>query len=206
MSDSMGLREQLGMSKDPDFVIEVPPGWSRRDVTPDSMDAMLESLKKQFMQAHQPAMYSSMKRLVTEAFAGMKQSGAVGFYAPVDAPEGTLLMPASIIARIKRAEGGASLDSYVRTLIDQRGAEKLFEDARTLRYEERTIVPVEGQDFVNNSVTYLSPVPGSSRKRAVEFVASFISLPQDENLDWLAAQKALIDLCISSLRWRDSKN
>lgn len=202
----MGLREQLGMSKDPDFVIDLPEGWSRRDVTSDSMDAMLESLKSQFMRAHQPAMYTSMKRLVAEAFAGMKQSGAVGFYAPIDAPEGAFLMPASIIARIKRAEGGASLDSYVRTLIDQRSAEKLFGDPRTLRYEERTVVRVEGQEFVNNSVTYLSPIPGSSRKRAVEFVASLVSLPRDENEEWLAAQKSLIDLCVASLRWRDSKN
>lgn len=203
---SLGLREQLGMSKDPDFVIDVPEGWSRRDVTSDSMDSMLESLKTQFMRAHQPAMYASMKRLVGEAFAGMKQSGAVGFYAPVDAPEGTFLMPASIIVRIKRADGGASLDAYVRTLIDQRGAEKLFGDPRTLRFEERAVVRVEGQEFINNSVTYLSPIPGSSRKRAVEFVASLVSLPQDENQEWLAAQKSLIDLCIASLRWRESKN
>lgn len=203
---SMELREQLGMSKDPDFVIDVPEGWSRRDVTSDSMDSMLESLKSQFMRAHQPAMYTSMKRLVAEAFEGMKQSGAVGFYAPVDAPEGTFLMPASIIARIKRTEGGASLDSYVRSLIDQRGAEQLFGDPRILRYEERTAVRVEGDEFINNSVTYLSPIPGSSRKRAVEFVASLISLPRDENPEWLAGQKSLIDLCISSLRWRDSTN
>lgn len=204
MSGSMGLREQLGMSKDPDFVIDVPAGWSRRDVSSDSMDSMLESLKTQFMQAHQPAMYASMKRLVSEAFAGMKQSGAVGFYAPVDAPEGTFLMPASIIARIKRADGGASLDSYVRSLIDQRSAEQLFGDPRILRYEERTAVRVEGEEFINNSVTYLSPIPGSSRKRAVEFVASLISLPRDEDPEWLAGQKSLIDLCISSLRWRDA--
>lgn len=203
---SMELREQLGMSKDPDFVIDVPEGWSRRDVTSDSMDSMLESLKSQFMRAHQPAMYTSMKRLVAEAFEGMRQSGAVGFYAPVDAPEGTFLMPASIIARIKRTEGGASLDSYVRSLIDQRGAEQLFGDPRILRYEERTAVRVEGDEFINNSVTYLSPIPGSSRKRAVEFVASLISLPRDENPEWLAGQKSLIDLCISSLRWRDSTN
>lgn len=203
---AMGLREQLGMSKDPDFVIDVPTGWSKRDVTSDSMDSMLESLKTQFMRAHQPAMYTSMKRLVSEAFAGMKQSGAVAFYAPVDAPAGTFLMPASIIARVKRADGGTSLDSYVRTLIDQRSAEQLFGDPRILRYEERSIVPIEGEEFVNNSVTYLSPIPGSSRKRAVEFVASLISLPRDESQEWLAAQKSLIDLSIASLRWRDSKN
>lgn len=206
MSGMAGLREQLGLVSDPDFVIDLPAGWSRRDVTSDSMDSLLESLKRQFMQAHQPQMYGTMKRLVGEAFAGMKQSGAVAFYAPVDAPEGTFLMPVSIIARVRRAEGGSSLDSYVRQLIDQRSAKPLFEDMRTLRYEEKTEVRLEGEAFINNSVTYLTPIPGSSRKRAVEFVASLISSPRDENQEWLAGQKSLIDLCVSSLRWRAVKN
>lgn len=202
MSGTMGLREQLGLAKDPDFVIDLPSGWSRRDTGSDSMELLLESLKRQFMQAHQPQMYATMKRLVGEAFDGMRQTGAVAFYAPVDAPEGTFLMPASIIARIRRADGGASLDSYVRQLIEQRGATPLFDDRRTLRYEDKTEVRIEGEAFVNNSVTYLSPVPGSSRKRAVEFMASLISPTQGANADWLAAQKSLIDLCVSSLRWR----
>lgn len=206
MSGMMGLREQLGMSSDPDFVIDLPTGWSRRDTSADSMDSLLDSLKSQFMQAHQPQMYGTMKRLVGEAFAGMRQSGAVAFYAPVDAPKGTFLMPASIIARIRRAEGGASLDSYVRQLIDQRGAQPLFGETRILRYEEKTEVRLEGEVFVNNTVTYLTPVPRSSRKRAAEFVASLISAPQDDNQEWLAAQKSLIDLCVSSLRWRAVEN
>lgn len=206
MNGAMNLREQLGVSGDPDFVIELPSGWSRRDIGPDSMESMLESLKRQFMQAHQPKMYGAMKRLVGEAFDGMKQSGAIGFYAPVDAPEGTLIMPASIIARIRRGDAGAPLDGYVRSLIDQRNAKPLFDDARVLRYEESTEVRLEGETFVNNSVTYLSPIPGSARKRAVEFVASLISLPGSENPAWIAGQKSLIDLCIASLQWRESKN
>jgi glycerophosphoryl diester phosphodiesterase len=87
-------------------------------------------------------------------------------------------------------------------LIEQRGATPLFDDRRTLRYEDKKEVRIEDEVFVNNSVTYLSPVPGSSRKRAVEFMASLISPTQGANDDWLAAQKSLIDLCVSSLRWR----
>lgn len=206
MSGSMGLREQLGLAADPEFVIDLPSGWSRRDTGADSMELLLESLKTQFMQAHQPQMYATMKRLVGEAFDGMRQAGAVAFYAPIDAPAGSFSMPASIIARIRRAEGGTSLDSYVRQLIQQRGAVPLFGDPRTLRYEDKAEVRLEGEVLINNSVTYLTPVPGSSRKRAVEFVASLISPTQGENGDWVAAQKSLIDLCISSLRWRAVKS
>lgn len=200
------MREQLGMANDPDFVIDLPSGWSRRDTGSDSMELLLGSMKRQFMQAHQPQMYATMKRLVGEAFDGMRQTGATAFYAPVDTPETAFVMPASIIARIRRAEGGVSLDTYVRQLIEQRGATPLLGDPRTLRYEDKTDVRLEGEAFTNNSVTYLSPVPGSSRKRAVEFMASLISPAQGANDEWVAAQKSLIDLCISTLRWRAVKS
>lgn len=206
VSGLTNLREQLGLTGDPEFVIDLPAGWSRRDVNSGSEELLLASLKNQFMKAHQPQMYGPMKRLVSEAFEGMKKSGAIAFYAPLDAPKGTLLIPVSIVARVRRAEGGASLDSYVRTLIQQRSAEPLFDDARILRYEEKTEVRIEGEIFNNSSTTYLSPIPGSARKRAVEFVGSVISHPRDENADMISAQQSLVDICVRSLRWRVAKN
>lgn len=202
MTDKSSLREELNMPEAPDFEIELPPGWSRREVTPETLVDFTSSIKHNLMRAHQPQKYATMERLLRDAFDGMRQAGAFAFFAPIDPPEDAPMMSASILARIRRSQDGQSLDALARTLIRSHSATPLMGDARTLRYEEEKQVRIETETFVNHSITYLTPVPGAGRRRALELVASLvrpIATPKDAPR--FVAQINLMDLCAASLRW-----
>lgn len=190
------------MSEAPDFEISLPPGWSRREATPEALADVTASIKQNLMRAHQPQMFGTLDRLLREAFDGMRQAGAFAFFAPIDPPEDAPLMSASILARIRRSEDGQPLDAMARTLIRSHGATPLMGDARTLRYEVEKNVRIESETFVNHSITYLTPVPGARRRRALELMASIVR-PVDVSGDAprVVAQKNLMDLCAASLRW-----
>lgn len=202
MTEKVGLRETLQMPSAPDFVMELPPGWSRRDPSPETLAELSSTIKSNLMKAHQPQTYSNVERLLREAFDGMRRAGAFAFFAPVAPPEGVPMTTASIVARIRRSEDGQSLDAVVRNLIRAHGATPLFGDKRTLRHEQEENIRIEGETFVSQSVTYLIPVPGAARRRALELLATVVrpvGTPADA--PGTVAQINLIDLCVSSLRW-----
>ena len=199
------LREELSGPGDPDFTLELPRGWSRREVNAESKADFVEAVSRTLMQAHQPMIMASVQRMLDEAFDGMRRAGAFAYFAPIDPPADAPAMTASIIARVRRASAGESLDDLVGGLIHTYGAEPLRGDYRILRYEEETNVRIESQTIVNNSITYLTPVPGARRGRALELVASIVRpVEMAADLPRLVAQKNLIDLCVASLRWTPS--
>src|SRR5699024_3307075 len=196
------LREELHLPEAPRFEIELPPGWSRREVSSDTLTEISAAAKRNMMKAHQPQMYGAVERLLHEAFDGMKRAGAFEFFAPIEASAEAPSMVASLLARIRRTQDGQSLDRLVSDLIRVKGAAPLLGDKRTIRYEDIENVRVETETFVNHSVTYLTPVPGSKRRRALELVASLVRPvavgPESEHF---IAQKYVMDLCVASLRW-----
>jgi len=196
------LRQELDLPQVPEFEIELPAGWSRRDVTPESLAALTSATKQTFMQAHQPQMQGAMDHMLREAFEGMKRAGAFAIYAPFGAGESTPGMVGSLLVRIRRAPAGKSLDGLVRELIRIKGATPLRGDKRMLRYAEEENVRLESESFVNHSITYLTPVPGSQRRRALELIASVVrpvAVPAES--EWFNAQIGLMDLCVASFRW-----
>lgn len=202
MSDRMDLRSLLKMEPEPNFVVELPLGWSRHDVSDETRIAFEASLKRNLMQAHQPEIYAVLGQGLRGSFDKMRNAGAFAFFAPIDAPSDSPKMAASIIARYRRSEDGQPLDHVVRRLIRERGAQPLLDDPRTVRYEDSVDVRLGDAQFVNDSITYLTPVPGSRRLKALELVASLVrpsSLPKES--EGLRVQKDLLDLIVASIRW-----
>ncbi|MER6974250.1 hypothetical protein ABT304_24535 [Nocardioides sp. NPDC000445] len=202
MPDKLDLRSMLNMDPQPEFLVELPVGWSRRDVSDETFRDFEASMKRNLMQAHQPQTYAVLGPALRDSFDKMRNSGAFAFFAPIDAPAESPRMAASIIARYRRSEDGQPLDGLVRSLIRERGAQPLLDDPRTLRYEDAVEVRLGEGRFVNHSITYLTPVPGSRRLKALELVASLVrpaGLPKGS--ERLRAQKDLLDLIVASVRW-----
>lgn len=199
------LRESLGVVPDPDFEMDLPPGWSRRAVDDETFDAMISGLKRRLMQQHKPDVFTEVRRMLKKSFDDMRQAGGFAFFVATEQDPTTLWMPASMVASIRRAEPGSSLDDLARNLIVNRGATPLMDDARTLRYEQEKNVQLGGESVLSRSVTYLIPIPGTKRRRALQLDAGFgTPLTMPANDPYVLATKFLFDSCVSTLRWRES--
>lgn len=201
----MTLREELGVQPDPDFDLELPKGWARHGVDDAALESVLSVAKQRCMEAHQPQLYAEIKAHLTAAFADMRKGGVFAYFCPTDAGDATLALPASINASIRRAEPGQTLDDMVRTLIHSHGATPLLGDTRTLRVEKEKTSRLGTETLINHSVVYLTPVPGTKRRRALALVAGFARTPDiPSDADSVQAHRALFDACVSTLQWRVS--
>ncbi|UFU07090.1 hypothetical protein [Ruania halotolerans] len=197
------LRQDLGVRPDPEFELDLPPGWSRREPDDATLQSMLSDLKQRLMQAHRPDMYAQMKTLMEQSFDDMRRGGVLAFFSATDPGPDTLFVPSSINASILTAEPGRSLDDVARTLFRDHGATPLFGDKRTLRAEKEKTVRIGTDTLISHSVVYLTPVPGAKRRRALQLMVAFARKPETAPDDpWLDSMRVLFDSCVSTLRWR----
>lgn len=206
-ADGLTLREQLGGSRDPDFEVKLPLGWERLapdDATRDRFDA---TLKQRLMEAQRPDAYAQLRTMLHESFKGMQQEGAIAFYAATQDTEETLWMPGSMIASIRRPPPGATLDELVRHAIREYSATPLFGDKRFVRFEKEKTIKLEGSSIIQTSITYLTPIPGTGRRRGLQFNATFgrsVGVSGDE--ERIKAYRAAFDLIVSTLRWQPPRS
>lgn len=197
------LREELGARPDPEFQLELPPGWSRREPDDATREEMLAALKRRLMEAHRPDLFAQTKLMLEESFEQMRRHRVFAFFAPTDPDPGTLFAPASLNASYRTAGPGENLDTVVRTLVREHGARPLMGDKRTLRTERTKQVKVGSDTLVNHSVLYLTPVPGTERRRALQLVAGFGRTPDTPEDDTrMQAMRLLFDSCVATLRWQ----
>lgn len=198
----VSLRELLGGAPDPDFALVLPPGWVRRDVTDAERDHMLDKMRVRLLDAHRPDLYGRMRALVTQAFTQMRSVSTVAMFTAGDDAPDSAYMPASLTATIQHAEPGENLDAYVRGAITANGATALFGDKRFLRVERETTERMDGESMLATTVVYMTPVPGSQRRRAL-LLTLVILRPTDAPADDLplVQMKTLFDLCASTLTW-----
>ena len=201
-TSGLTLREQFGTKADPDFEIKLPLGWERR--TPDDADRkqMKGALKQRLMDEHQPDTYARLSGMLTESYDVMQKQGAIAFYAPTQVT-GTSVVPGSMIASICKPPAGGSLDELVRHAVTEYAAAPLLGDKRFIRFERERTTPIEGESITQTSITYLTPVPGSQRRRALQFIATFarpLDVPATDEKVLMYA--ATFDLMVSTLRWR----
>lgn len=201
----MTLREELGVQPDPEFDLDLPKGWARHGVDDAALESMLTAAKRRCMEAHTLQLYAEVKGHVEGAFADMRRAGVFAYFCPTDPSDGTLMIPSSINASIRRAEPGHTLDDLVRTLIHSHGATPLLGDRRTLRVENEKISRLGTETLINHSVLYLTPIPGAKRRRALALVAGFARTPDvPADAESMQATRFMFDACVSTLRWRRS--
>ncbi|MBO9625082.1 MAG: hypothetical protein J7484_01755 [Microbacterium sp.] len=198
----ISLREQLGGTPDPDFTLMLPPGWVRREVTDDEQERMLTKVRGRLLEAHRPDLYGRMRQLVTEAFTQMRKVSTVAMFTAGDSAPDSAYMPASLTATIQQADPGENLDAYVRAAIASDGATPLLGDKRIMRVERESSQTLDGEPMLVTTVVYMSPVPGSERRRALLLTLVIMRPPEAPADDApLLQMKALFDLCVSTLTW-----
>ncbi len=201
-STRVSLREQLGGTPDPDFALVLPPGWVRREVTDDERDRMLSKVRGRLMEAHRPDLYGRMRQLVTEAFTQMHRVSTVAMFTAADEAPDSAYMPASLTATVQHADPGQNLDAYVRSAILSDGATPLLGDRRIMRVERESSDTLDGERMLVTTVVYMTPVPGSERRRALLLTLVIMRPPEAPADDApLLQMKTLFDLCVSTLTW-----
>nr|WP_274637716.1 hypothetical protein [Microbacterium bovistercoris] len=198
----VSLREELGGTPDPDFTLALPPGWNRRDATPEEQERMTAAMRTRLMQVHRPDLYARMRQLLHEAFAQMEKTNVVAMFLPDEAAPEALYLPASLTASILHAPAAGSLDDLVREAVAREGATPLLGDKRFLRAEREQTQTLDGESGTLTTVVYLTPIPGSGRRRALQ-LALVIVRPQDVPADDepMVQMRMLFDLCVSTLTW-----
>lgn len=202
-TQTSSLREQLGGAKDPDFALKLLPGWERH--SPDDADkATLDAaLKQRFMSVNRPEFHAAMRLQLDQAYKLMKQQGVKAYFAATAETESRAVIPGAILATTVHANSGGTLDAYVAQMIRDHSAKPLFADKRFIRYERESIKTAEGDEpVVMTSIVYVTPIPGSKRRRGLQLTATIgrplDMAPTDEKfLGW----KLALDVCVSTLRW-----
>lgn len=202
MNNGMTLREQLGMSAEPDFEIDLPSGWERRDVGDDDRAALQSALRRKFLSIQRPDQYAAVQALVDGSYEAMTAAGAIAYYAATTGDANTLWIPGSIVVSTRTATAEITLDQMVTHAIREFGAEPLLGDKRFVRFERDEIVTVDEASVGLTTVEYLTPIPTTQRRRALQFTAT-VARPAEVGPDdeQVVASKQLYDACISTLRW-----
>src|SRR5699024_423120 len=149
-----------------------------------------------------PDLYAGVKSMLEKSHEIMRQEKVVAYYVPSEDRADTLWIPGSISATIRQPPPGRTLDEMIRELIISKGATPLFGDKRFVRVERDQRVQVPGGPVARTSLMYVTPVPGSKRRRALQFTASFARpVEVDAEDEKVIAMKTAFDVCISTLRW-----
>ncbi|WP_141782424.1 protein TPRXL [Nocardioides albertanoniae] len=201
-SESTSLREMLGASKDPEFEIKLLPGWERRTPDDDDRERLNSDLKARLSDLRRPDLYGTVSKMVDESYDSLNQQSAIAYYAPMNVDDDATLIPGSLVASIRRSPADGTLDDLIASLIRDHGARPLFGDKRFVRFERESTVKMEESTVYQNTIIYLTPIPGSKHRRALQFTASFIRPLESSSEDKLVRSwKFAFDACVSTLRW-----
>ena len=197
------LRAELGARPDPRYELVLPPGWVRTRPDQQALESMLAVSKERTRPAHLPDVYAMMKTSLSEAFEQMGRNGVEEYFMPgTDASSG-LYIPGSMTASTLHTTPQQSLEQIVYALITDQGGKPLHGDKRTVRVSKQRRVRFADTTLMNHTITYLTPIPGSKRRRALQLVASFAHLPEAPGYrGQVEATEEMFDACVATLSWR----
>lgn len=209
MSDGgMALRDLLGARPDPEFELSLPKGWERHEPSTESQALIERRLSRQFMQvgsADAMQAFGVLRNMLRQSMDEMRKQNVVGYFAPSGPDASTPFpVPASIIATIRSAPSSAEMDGYIKRMILEEGAEPLGRNRALLRIERENVRGEGDAQMVLSSTLYVTPVPGTRRRRALELLAGYgrpIDIPRDD--EQIQFVHAFFDLMVASLRWKN---
>lgn len=200
---SMDLRAELGAKADPEYELELPPGWVRSRPDDEALVHMLAVVRDRTQRAHFPEAYVQVKKLLEDSFAQMRQHSVTDVFMPGTDGAGTMYLPASMTGSVVHATPERTLEQLVHGMVRDLGARPLRGDTRIVRMVQERRVRVYDSTLMNHTITYLAPIPGTKRRRALRLVASFGHLPELPDYDaQVGVLYELFDSCAATLRWK----
>lgn len=199
----MSLRDDLlgQVQGEPPFGLILPPGW--REYRPDegAQASLLKQASARLKAHHRPDLYGQLQMQVRRAFETMRRRETLAFYLQLDAPD-DLIAPMTITASRVRARDAGNLDADVATLIRDHGAERFTDDSAMIRWVVDGVTPLAGERTGTRSIGYLTPVPGTGRRSAVQLttvIAYPIDTPPDD--EFLEQLSFISDAIAATFQW-----
>lgn len=187
----------------PEFRMILPPGWLAHDTSVETTASLMRQVTRRLMPAHRVDLQGLLAGQVQTVMDRVRADGAIALVLPGPDAAPALFAPASLLVSVRTAPKGATLDPFVVEVVQRRGGRPLDRDERFVRWVSRGTPSVDGERLGNYFVEYLTPVPGSDRRRALHFAFSLAHLPdvdpeQDERTrSWVA----LMDAHIATFSW-----
>ncbi len=167
----MSLKDDLLKSDRmvPEYRLMLPAGW--KEYRPDSMNEqeLLRDAKIRLRDAHRPDLAAELVGMTKRAFSQMRRTNSLAFYMGLPQDEAAVL-PLSITVSKRVAANGLTLDSEVADLIRNHGAQPLNDDQVVIRWETSQTHTVGRDKIATETISYLTPIPGTERREALLFV------------------------------------
>ncbi len=200
--NDLGIEFRYGI---PPFRFILPPGWVQHRPTNAGQQEDVRKASAIFMQAGRPDLDAEFRTMMAQAGQGMRRTKVFAIYRQEDVPLEELL-PLSITASALDAPDGENLDAWVTDAFRIRGAVFLDENLKHIvRWTSEAkrpdgAAPITGVG--GRTVTYIIPVPGTMRRKALVFTSTIV-IPDGEVIseDVLGGIELLSDAMVSTFAW-----
>lgn len=200
--NDLGVEFRFGI---PAFRLVLPPGWTAHLPTNAGQQEDVRKASAIFMQAGRPDLDAEFRTMMAQANQGMRRTKVFAIYRQEDVPMEELL-PLSITASALDAPDGENLDAWVTEAFRARGAVFLDENLKHIvRWSTEAKRPAGAPaiDGVGGrTVTYIIPVPGTLRRKALVFTSTIV-IPDGDVIpaEVLDGIELLSDAMISTFAW-----
>lgn len=200
--NDLGVEFRFGI---PAYRLVLPPGWKTHLPTNAGQQEDVRKASAIFMQAGRPDLDAEFRTMMAQANQGMRRTKVFAIYRQEDVPMEELL-PLSITASALDAPDGENLDAWVTEAFRVRGAVFLDENIKHIvRWSAETKRPAGAAaiDGVGGrTVTYIIPVPGTLRRKALVFTSTIV-IPDGDVIpaEVLDGIELLSDAMISTFAW-----
>ena len=200
--NDLGVELRYGI---PPFRFLLPPGWVTHLPTNAGQQEDVRKASAIFMHAGRPDLDAEFRGMMARANQGMRQTKVFAVYRQEDVPMDELL-PLSITASALSAPDGENLDAWVSEAFRTRGAVFLDEHLKHIvRWASEATRPagaaaIDGVD--GRTLTYVIPVPGTLRRKALVFTSTIV-IPDGAVIsdDVLNGIELLSDAMVSTFAW-----
>lgn len=189
----------------PPYRLLLPQGWEEAPATAATAEKLITSGSDVMRRAHRPDLDVEFRSLVRRAFAHLRSADAISVYLQSTVPPDQVL-PLSMVASVRRASPGRTLDAEVTAMFRDGGAQFLRDDRAIVRMEaDRAVDGLEG-DARTRQVSYVIAVPGTGRTLALQFTTAvpYPGAADASTLRLVDELVALSDVLISTFAWEGS--
>lgn len=201
----ISLREELGGGRRgvPPFRLMLPTGWTIFDTSEQTEQQLLAAARKKLREVHRPDAYAVLSEQVESSLGAARTQGAFMMIMAGDEAPPWSIVPISILGTVTRGTAELSLDRRVADAIERRGARALHGSGHFLRWVDQRTVTLSGESVGAHTVVYLTPIPGSNRREALQLTATLTHpVDVDPTSDPLMATwLELLDANIATFAW-----
>jgi hypothetical protein len=198
------LRQELGgRAGVPDFRFVLPAGWTTYDTSEQTEQELLAKARARLREAHRPDAYAILAGHVEKALAAARKQGAFMMIMAGDEAPPWSVVPVSILATVTHGTPEVSLDRMVADAIERRGARALDGSRHFLRWTDQRTVELTGESLGAYTVVYLTPIPGTKRRKALQLTATLAHPVDVDPLSdpQMTAWLELLDGCVATFAW-----